>query len=129
SLLKKLNRNLKKGVTPLNASEYELWIPKEKALVANNLYDQFKKHRFKPQPFAPAPQSSTYIVKSGDSLIRVAKKFDLSLYALKKMNGLRSSMIKVGQVLRVKKHSYQRNFHRVKRGENLSLIARKYATS
>lgn len=129
NLLKKLNPNLKKGVTPLNASEYELWLPKENALLVTGLYDEFKKHRFKPQSFRPSPQSSTYIVKSGDNLSQIARKHDLSLYALKTMNNLRSSMIKVGQVLRVKKHSYKRSYHIVSRGDNLSNIARRYSTS
>ena len=47
-----------------------------------------------------------YKVKHGDSLSRVARKFSVSVNELKKLNGLKSSVIHVGQTLKVPaKHS------------------------
>jgi peptidoglycan endopeptidase LytE len=49
-----------------------------------------------------APSSSnTYKVVSGDSLWKVAKKFGTSVNELKKMNGLKTDLIRIGQVLKV----------------------------
>ncbi|MGG1397368.1 LysM peptidoglycan-binding domain-containing protein [Bacillus salipaludis] len=44
---------------------------------------------------------STYTVKSGDTLGKIAKQFDLSLQDLKALNGLKSNLIRVGQKLKV----------------------------
>ncbi len=42
-----------------------------------------------------------YKVKSGDSLIRIANKYHTTVAKIKKANGLRSDMIRIGQVLRI----------------------------
>ncbi|MBI0577971.1 LysM peptidoglycan-binding domain-containing protein [Neobacillus cucumis] len=44
---------------------------------------------------------STYTVKSGDTLGKIAKQFGLSLQDLKALNGLKSNLIRVGQKLKV----------------------------
>lgn len=44
---------------------------------------------------------TTYTVKSGDSLYSVAKKFNTSVDSLKKKNGLGSTMLSIGQVLKI----------------------------
>ena len=42
-----------------------------------------------------------YKVKSGDSLIRIANKYHTTVAKIKKANGLRSDMIRIGQVLKI----------------------------
>nr|WP_276325602.1 LysM peptidoglycan-binding domain-containing protein [Vagococcus teuberi] len=49
--------------------------------------------------------SSTYTVKSGDTLYRIAQNYGMSVQELKQLNGLRTDMIYVGQQLKVKGNS------------------------
>lgn len=49
-----------------------------------------------------AQPSGVYIVKAGDTLFRIALNHRMSVDELKKLNGLKSDLIKVGQQLKVK---------------------------
>lgn len=90
--------------------------------------------------------SKFYIVQSGDSLYTIAQKYNTSVNELKKLNKLRKGrIIRVGLKLKVpgefgkeqettegkgtSKRNTSKKFHVVKRGENLHLIAKKYAIS
>ena len=75
-----------------------------------------------------------YRVRRGDSLYTIARKFGTTTTALKRLNGLTSSRIYSGQNLRVsskassaKRLQYQKV--RVKKGDSLYTLARKYGTS
>ncbi len=50
---------------------------------------------------AEAGEGSTYVVKSGDSLIKISKHVGVSVKALKAANNLKTDAIKVGQKLKV----------------------------
>jgi peptidoglycan endopeptidase LytF len=57
-----------------------------------------------PRPAAPAPVAATggtYVVKSGDSLSKIAQQNRTSVRALKDANGLSSDVVKVGQTLKL----------------------------
>lgn len=45
--------------------------------------------------------ASTYEVKKGDTLWRISKEYNLSVQELKELNGLKSDLIKIGQILQV----------------------------
>ncbi len=79
---------------------------------------------------ASMPKSGTYKVRSGDSLWTIARKFGLTIRGLKSMNSLRSSKLRIGQVLKVSnsgaKRSKGSSVYYVKRGDNLTNISRKY---
>lgn len=85
----------------------------------------------------------THTVKSGETLFKIAKKYDLSVDELKKINQLSNTQLKVGQVLKLKKtstHIERREenqvqpdntiiTHKVKKRETLKQIANKYNMS
>ena len=86
-----------------------------------------------------------HIVKKGESLYVIARKYGTTVSMLKKLNHLRSSLIKPGQVLKIKKvpppykiddpflkflsESSFYKTHIVKKGENIYKIAKKYGVS
>ena len=94
-----------------------------------------------------------YTVKRGDALSLIAKKFKVSTRDLKRWNNLKSSKLYVGQKLcikpvkkyvsskrkskkrksKVERYRYKRKtviaYYRVKRGDNLIKIARKFKTT
>ena len=59
----------------------------------------------KPSPATPPKQesSSTYTVKSGDTLSHISVKYDVSVQDIKRLNNLSNDMIYVGQSLKVGK--------------------------
>ncbi len=81
--------------------------------------------------------TKTHNVRSGENLSLIAKKYGITVAELKSWNGLQSNNLKIGQKLEIKS---SKNFvnsrtepsgkvHKVKSGENLSLIAKKYGVS
>ena len=71
--------------------------------------------------------SKLYHVKPGDTLSKISKKFNIRISNLKKYNKLSSNNLFVGQKIYLSSSaSKDSKVHVVKRGENLTLIARKY---
>ena len=69
-------------------------------------------------------------VKSGDSLNKLAHKYAVSVDRLKEDNHLKSNVIRLGQVLKVRQSNYPAGFdYTVKSGDSLSGIAHKFHTS
>ncbi|MEC2183279.1 LysM peptidoglycan-binding domain-containing protein [Bacillus spizizenii] len=85
--------------------------------------------------------SSTYTVKSGDSLWKISKKYGMTVNELKKLNGLKSDLLRIGQVLKLKGSASSSSSssssvstsssstYKVKRGDSLSKIAKQYGTT
>ena len=70
----------------------------------------------------------TYIVKAGDTLSGIAKKFVTTVDELVRINNIKNpNLIYVGQQLKIK--SAQDNYYIVKAGDTLSAIAKKYNTT
>ncbi|WP_270336179.1 LysM peptidoglycan-binding domain-containing protein [Streptococcus macedonicus] len=78
-----------------------------------------------------APATSTYTVRSGDTLSSIATKFGTSYQALASLNGISNpNLIYVGQVLRVNGSASNSSvYYTVRVGDNLSSIASRYGTS
>lgn len=78
-----------------------------------------------------APATSTYTVRSGDTLSSIAAKFGTSYQTLASLNGISNpNLIYVGQVLRVNGSANAGSvYYTVRVGDNLSAIASRYGTS
>lgn len=80
--------------------------------------------------------STTYTVKSGDTLYKIANQFGLSVNELKSINNLSTNNLSIGQVLKVKKDTNNDNTtsdksstYTVKSGDTLYSISRKLNVS
>ncbi|UCD63379.1 MAG: LysM peptidoglycan-binding domain-containing protein [Candidatus Zixiibacteriota bacterium] len=72
----------------------------------------------------------TYKVRSGDTLWDIARRFGTTTGKIRGLNGLgRSSRIYPGQILKVAGGGADYVIHKVRRGETLGSIARKYRTT
>ena len=83
-------------------------------------------------PYIPI-NSNYYIVKSGDSLYSIAKKYNTTINELKQLNNLKSNNLSINQVLKIptnnKEESTTVTNYIVKSGDSLYSIAKKYNTS
>ncbi len=148
--IKFLNPQFKLGVIPAtHGKKYKLRLPIEyigaylnnedslynfkskKGLARDKLLAQIKK----------AKDRSIHIVRSGENLGLIAKRYRCRVSHLKRWNNLRSNTIYPGQKLIVygeaaarslaknsapTKRSQDKSYHVVRNGENLGLIAKKY---
>ena len=77
-------------------------------------------------------ESDTYKVISGDTLYSIARKFNMTVDELKKLNNLTSNNLSIGQILKVKEvGEKEENYisYVVKSGDTLYSIANKYNTT
>ncbi len=82
--------------------------------------------------YVPVEGENYYTVKSGDSLWSIAKKFNITVADLKEANGLTSSMLSIGQVLKIpteEKEEPMENVYIVKKGDSLYKIAQNFDTT
>lgn len=86
----------------------------------------------KPTQVVPS-DTDTYIVKSGDSLYKIANAYNTTVDELKSLNNLSSNILSIGQVLKVPQSASSEITstidYVVKSGDNLYAIARKYNTT
>ncbi|OYT16559.1 MAG: lytic transglycosylase [Bacteroidetes bacterium 4572_77] len=145
-----LNPAYKQGILPAtNGKTYILRLPREKVgfFIDNedSLY-QYKSAKGieRDQLLAQikkAKERSIHIVRSGENLGLIARKYRTSVSRIKSWNGLRNSRIYPGQKLIVYSPGHSRSsssksftkskngYHKVRSGENLGLIAKKYGIS
>jgi LysM repeat protein/lipoprotein-anchoring transpeptidase ErfK/SrfK len=50
---------------------------------------------------APGVRPTTYVVKKGDAIVKIARKFDMTGAQLKQFNDLKTDLINIGQTLRI----------------------------
>lgn len=82
-------------------------------------------------PGLTSDATDEYIVKKGDTLYGIARKFGLTVTELKKLNNLISNSLSIGDVLKVSKLTSNidgDNTYIVKKGDSLYSIAQKYKT-
>ncbi len=150
--LKFLNPAYKAGIIPSNKDKkYVLRLPesyvpdyieKEKELFAFKTKKGIEKEKLLAE-IKKAQERNIHVVRSGENLGLIAQRYRCSVYNLKSWNNLRSNTIYPGQKLVVYAPGYtgsktthsaattdisnrEKNYHTVKNGENLGLIASKY---
>lgn len=84
--------------------------------------------------YNPVSENKTYIVKAGDSLWSIAKKFDVSVEELKKTNNLSSNLLSIGQKLNIPSEEVPPQtgdfiVYTVSSGDTIYSIAKKYNLS
>ncbi|MCE3222685.1 MAG: putative Lytic murein transglycosylase [Nitrospira sp.] len=105
--LKVLNPELRRDATPPDDAEYHLKVPVGTKEKVEQLLDRAPTHKFTPLPipvkgrqFKTEPESGQwYRVRVGDSLEKIAKRFKISVKALKTHNNLTGPTIKAGSRL------------------------------
>ncbi|MCV6608846.1 MAG: transglycosylase SLT domain-containing protein [Campylobacterales bacterium] len=119
SKIKALNATLKYSFVPPYVDNFEIYIPYEKLPVF--------KEDFKPS--ANKNKFIVYTVKQGDNLSSIGRKFGIRYKLIKDFNNLRSSFLKLKQKLIIPVQKNQIIKYRVKKGDSLASIAKKYQTS
>lgn len=74
-------------------------------------------------------ESDYYVVKKGDSLWSIAKKYNMTVDELKLINNLKSNLLSIGQRLKIKDSNDNQNIYIVKKGDTLYKIANMYGTT
>lgn len=80
-------------------------------------------------------KNNTYIVKKGDSLYQIAKKYNTTIEKIKTLNNLTSNSLSIGQQLYIptsqteQESTQSKNTYTVQKGDSLYQIAKKYNTT
>ena len=79
----------------------------------------------------PPGEANTYTVKSGDTLYSIARQFNTTINELMTLNNLTTSVLSIGQTLRVPNGETISDYveYVVKSGDSLYVIANKYGTT
>lgn len=125
-----VNPHLKQHRTPPNTATYEVWVPIELADKVQNSYAKFKIFSKTKQQPVISNTSKTYVVKRGDNLASIAKRYKMTVGHLKRINSLKSDKILVGKRLKTYSTVYiaktRPKKYIVRRGDNLNSIAKKF---
>ena len=80
--------------------------------------------------YEPQKQDYTYQVVSGDTLWSIAKKFNTTVDELKRINNLDTTLLKIGQILKISEPIETNvNTYVVKKGDTLYSIAKIFGTT
>ncbi len=119
SILRELNAHLKYGFVPPYVKEYDIYIPYIKLA-------DFKDN------YRPTDKKRAYIVyrvKRGDSLVKIAKKYDISYKIIKEFNKLQSNVLRINQTLIIPVPKKSKIVYKVKKGDTLLSISKRYGIS
>jgi len=72
---------------------------------------------------------ASHTVASGQSLSVIANKYDITTLQLKQFNNLQTNSLKAGQKLNIPPANFVIKKHKVRSGESLSVIAKRYGTT
>ena len=78
--------------------------------------------------YVPSTPSNSYVVKKGDSLYSIARKYNISVDDLKATNNKTSNLLSIGEVLIIPTSTSSKTY-KVKAGDSLWKIATNYGVS
>lgn len=80
-------------------------------------------------PPGSSSTTSTYIVKKGDTLYKIANQFNTTVQELRRLNNLTSDTLYIGQTLKISETPETSNIYIVKKGDTLYSIANSLGTT
>lgn len=100
------------------------------ALTWNALYETYLGiEQNVPSP-GPGTDTIEYVVRSGDTLWLLSKRYGTTVDAIKRLNGLTNDLLNVGQVLKIPSSQVSPYFeYTVRSGDTLWLLSRRYGTT
>ena len=124
--LQKLNRHLKYDFTPPYGQSYNVYIPYIKlADFKQKYYESDMRNIYK-----------IHVVKNGENLLKISKKYNVSYRVVMDFNKLRNTKIGINQKLIIPIANNQNKikiksdfYHMVKRGDSLESISKAYKVS
>ncbi len=140
-MIQKLNPHLKAGYTPPNVSKYYVWMPASMKIDSEDLSIKLIPFKKDSRLFAGGGRAvgggafRTHIVRKGETLNLIARRYRKSMTQLKTENGLRTGRIMVGQAIKIPGNRSSQltlaraTFYRVKPGDSLASIAQKFKVS
>lgn len=101
------------------------------ALTWRALYNAYQGIEQNVPPAGGSTGTIEYTVKSGDSLWLIARQYQTTVDAIKKLNGLTSDLLQIGQILKipVSQNTPSYTTHVVQSGDTLWLLSRRYGTT
>lgn len=139
--LKKYNPHILRGITPPYVKEYKVWIPGNITVNTASVRSRLAAKRIsKLARYSSKKYRGKYLihkVRRGENLSIIAAKYRTTVRKLRSLNRLYKNRIYAGKTLRIKKNSRvaskksrkSKKTYRVKRGDNLFNISRKFGIS
>lgn len=131
SKLESVNSHLKRGMTPARTRTYEIWVPAghgKRVTKINPVLTPYRQRNISSS--SNSPKKNYHIVRRGENLSSIARKYNEKIAYLKRLNGIKGSNIYPGQKLRINAKKYRSaggsNYYFVKPGDNLSKISEKF---
>lgn len=110
AMLEQANPHLLRGTTSTHQRSYDLWVPRASVALVQNKRSEIAQFLIRSQvPVAiadagPIQSGPIHVVKRGENLTLIARKYSVSMAYLKKSNGLAAGKIHPGQRLRIAHH-------------------------
>lgn len=102
-------------------------------LTWNALYEAYRgieENVPSPGPGPDTPTTIEYIVRPGDSLWLISQRYGTTVDAIKRLNGLTSDLLNIGQILKIPATQTNPYFeYTVRSGDTLWLLSRRFGTT